>query len=175
MFANSLSFNAPVTHQSLSVSLRDATCSFLCLILRTTPTRVCLSVVLGPSMRFWPSLPKSAVAMARLATPFTNVSKKPKALQGLPSLDLWSGRRQYKVSDFFTINFLFSHTLSGMLLLAAWSTNGWLPSGHAMRMALDLGLHRALDKLADDSGKQRTEEEERNLGKRTKFDLPLSP
>ncbi|KAG2015545.1 priB protein, variant 2 [Coprinopsis cinerea AmutBmut pab1-1] len=53
--------------------------------------------------------------------------------------------------------------VQGMLLLAAWSTNGWLPSGHAMRMALDLGLHRALDKLADDSGKQRSEEEERNL------------
>jgi hypothetical protein len=52
----------------------------------------------------------------------------------------------------------------GMLLLAAWSTNGWLPSGHAMRMALDLGLHRALEKLADDSGKQRTQEEERDLG-----------
>lgn len=52
-----------------------------------------------------------------------------------------------------------------MLLLAAWSTNGWLPSGHAMRMALDLGLHRALEKLADDNGKYRTEEEERNLGK----------
>ncbi|KAN0091257.1 hypothetical protein V8E55_004823 [Tylopilus felleus] len=51
----------------------------------------------------------------------------------------------------------------GMLLLAAWSTNGWLPSGHAMRMALDLGLHRALEKLADESGKQRPEEEERDL------------
>lgn len=52
-----------------------------------------------------------------------------------------------------------------MLLLAAWSTNGWLPSGHAMRMALDLGLHRALEKLADgDSGKKRSEEEERDLG-----------
>lgn len=52
-----------------------------------------------------------------------------------------------------------------MLLLAAWSTNGWLPSGHAMRMALDLGLHRALEKLADtDSSKKRTEEEERDLG-----------
>lgn len=51
-----------------------------------------------------------------------------------------------------------------MLLLAAWSTNGWLPSGHAMRMALDLGLHRALEKLAEDSGKKRPEEEERNLG-----------
>ncbi|KAJ7188263.1 hypothetical protein C8R46DRAFT_1054167 [Mycena filopes] len=53
--------------------------------------------------------------------------------------------------------------VQGMLLLAAWSTNGWLPSGHAMRMALDLGLHRALEKLADDNGKQRTEEEERDL------------
>jgi hypothetical protein len=31
-------------------------------------------------------------------------------------------------------------------------------------MALDLGLHRALEKLADDSGKQRTEEGERDLG-----------
>lgn len=52
-----------------------------------------------------------------------------------------------------------------MLLLAAWSTNGWLPSGHAMRMALDLGLHRALEKLADlENSKKRTEEEERNLG-----------
>lgn len=53
--------------------------------------------------------------------------------------------------------------LLGMLLLAAWSTNGWLPSGHAMRMALDLGLHRALEKLADDGGKNRSEEEERDL------------
>lgn len=55
----------------------------------------------------------------------------------------------------------------GMLLLAAWSTNGWLPSGHAMRMALDLGLHRALEKLADEAangGKHRSEEEERDLG-----------
>lgn len=52
-----------------------------------------------------------------------------------------------------------------MMLLAAWSTNGWLPSGHAMRMALDLGLHRALDKLADDnSSRHRSQEEERNLG-----------
>ena len=33
-----------------------------------------------------------------------------------------------------------------------------------MRMALDLGLHRALEKLAEDGGKKRTEEEERNLG-----------
>jgi len=52
-----------------------------------------------------------------------------------------------------------------MLILAAWSTSGWLPSGHAMRMALDLGLHRALEKLADGSGKKRADEEERDLGK----------
>jgi hypothetical protein len=57
--------------------------------------------------------------------------------------------------------------VQAMLLLAAWSTSGWLPSGHAMRMALDLGLHRALEKLADGgstSGKKRSEEEERDLG-----------
>ena len=53
-----------------------------------------------------------------------------------------------------------------MLLLAAWSTNGWLPSGHAMRMALDLGLNQALEKLADESEHENghPEEEERDLG-----------
>ena len=51
-----------------------------------------------------------------------------------------------------------------MLLLAAWSTSGWLPSGHAMRMALDLGLHRALEKLAEtNSVRVRSQEEERDL------------
>ena len=60
-----------------------------------------------------------------------------------------------------------------MLLLAAWSTNGWLPSGHAMRMALDLGLHRALEKLADPHAKRRSEEEERDLGTFVlRFDYP---
>ena len=55
--------------------------------------------------------------------------------------------------------------VQGMLLLAAWNPDGWLPSGHAMRMALDLGLNRELEKLADESEHgQRTEEEERNLG-----------
>ena len=52
--------------------------------------------------------------------------------------------------------------VQGMLILAAWSTNGWLPSGHAMRMALDLGLHRALEKLADDGGKKRSEEDRKS-------------
>jgi hypothetical protein len=55
--------------------------------------------------------------------------------------------------------------VQGMLLLAAWSPNGWLPGGHAVRMALDLGLNRALEKLADESEHGKcTEEEERNLG-----------
>jgi hypothetical protein len=56
--------------------------------------------------------------------------------------------------------------VQGMLLLAAWSANGWLPSGHAVRMALDLGLNRALEQLSEDSeyAKRRTEDEERNLG-----------
>lgn len=57
-----------------------------------------------------------------------------------------------------------------MLLLAAWSSNGWIESGHAMRMALHLGLHLALEKLADPSAQQnRSEEEERHLGKLKNF------
>jgi hypothetical protein len=65
---------------------------------------------------------------------------------------------------FFIVGSSQSCSRSAMLILAAWSTSGWLPSGHAMRMALDLGLHRALEKLADTNGKKRSEEEERDLG-----------
>ena len=39
-------------------------------------------------------------------------------------------------------------------------------------MALDLGLHRALEKLADEHNKKRTEEEERNLGVYPSKDVP---
>ncbi|KAH7098421.1 hypothetical protein BKA62DRAFT_713119 [Auriculariales sp. MPI-PUGE-AT-0066] len=53
--------------------------------------------------------------------------------------------------------------VQAMVVLAAWSQSGWLPSGHAMRMALDLGLHRALEKLADPTHIRRSEEEERDL------------
>jgi hypothetical protein len=49
-----------------------------------------------------------------------------------------------------------------MVILSVWSQNGWLPCGHALRMALDMNLHRALDSLADTS-KQRTDKEEREL------------
>lgn len=53
--------------------------------------------------------------------------------------------------------------VQAMLLLAAWSTNGWLPCGHALRMGLDLELHLALERLADSGPKRRSEEEERHL------------
>lgn len=54
-----------------------------------------------------------------------------------------------------------------VLILAAWSQNGWLPSGHALRMGLDMHLHKALEKLNDNKplpGAQRSESEERDLG-----------
>jgi len=59
----------------------------------------------------------------------------------------------------------FDHTYSGMLLLAAWGSNSWVASGHAMRIALNLGLHLALERLADNSAPQRSDEEERDLSK----------
>ncbi len=50
-----------------------------------------------------------------------------------------------------------------VLILAAWSQNGWLPSGHALRMGLDMQLHKALDKLADTNAKERSNAEEQDL------------
>lgn len=38
-----------------------------------------------------------------------------------------------------------------------------LTSSHAMRMALDMNLHRALDKLANGDSNERSEAEERDL------------
>ncbi len=53
------------------------------------------------------------------------------------------------------------------MILAAWAQNGYLPTGHASRMALDMHLHKALAKLADGSGtlagKARSDAEERDL------------
>jgi hypothetical protein len=34
-----------------------------------------------------------------------------------------------------------------LVLVAGWSENGWLPGGHAVRMALELGMHNAWPKL----------------------------
>ena len=67
----------------------------------------------------------------------------------------------------------FDHTYSGMLLLAAWGSNSWIASGHAMRIALNLGLHLALERLADNSAPQRSDEEERDLSKCGLFDFEL--
>lgn len=53
-----------------------------------------------------------------------------------------------------------------VLILAAWSQNGWLPSGHALRMGLDMHLHKALEKLNDNktlAGATRSQSEERDL------------
>ena len=51
-----------------------------------------------------------------------------------------------------------------MVILSVWSQNGWLPCGHALRMALDMNLHRALDSLADTTATaQRNDYEEREL------------
>ncbi|CDZ97001.1 fungal specific transcription factor domain protein [Phaffia rhodozyma] len=52
------------------------------------------------------------------------------------------------------------------LLLACYSQNGYLPSGHAVRMSLDIGLHRALSKLLQAAGQGeriRSDAEERDL------------
>lgn len=53
-----------------------------------------------------------------------------------------------------------------MLILSVWSQYSWLPCGHAFRMGLDMNLHRALDNLADTNSEERTEAEERDLGRR---------
>lgn len=57
-----------------------------------------------------------------------------------------------------------------VLILASWSQDPWLPSGHALRMGLDMNLHKALEKLGEDvgtfgGGKARTDAEERDLGR----------
>ncbi|SCV67523.1 BQ2448_5134 [Microbotryum intermedium] len=51
---------------------------------------------------------------------------------------------------------------SSMAILAAWSEPGYLAGGHALRMAEELNLHRALEKLVDDS-RERSLTEQRNL------------
>lgn len=49
-----------------------------------------------------------------------------------------------------------------MLILSVWSQYGWLPVGHALRMGLDINLHRALDRLAENE-KGRSADSERDL------------
>ncbi|KAH8918398.1 hypothetical protein BT69DRAFT_1353910 [Atractiella rhizophila] len=52
--------------------------------------------------------------------------------------------------------------VQAVTILAAWSDKGYLASGLASRMALEMGLNRALEKLEDGS-KERTEAEGRDL------------
>lgn len=59
-----------------------------------------------------------------------------------------------------------------VLILASWSQDPWLPSGHALRMGLDMNLHKALDKISEQGTRfdgegvsKRSESEERDLGK----------
>lgn len=55
--------------------------------------------------------------------------------------------------------------VQAMALLAAFSANGYLATGHALRMTYELGLHRALDKImaGAEKGKVRREDEEKDL------------
>lgn len=49
------------------------------------------------------------------------------------------------------------------LILASWAQEGWLPCGHALRMGLDLHLHKALDTLHEPTAAPRSDADERNL------------
>ena len=51
------------------------------------------------------------------------------------------------------------------VLVSGWSENGWLSGGHAVRMALELGMHKAWPKLLKrmKAGKSAASNEEREL------------
>lgn len=73
-----------------------------------------------------------------------------------------------RVRTAFVLRFMTKCTADGPAL--ALHSNGYLAAGHALRMGLDLGLHRALDKMAEgaavigvERGKVRREDEERDL------------
>lgn len=57
--------------------------------------------------------------------------------------------------------------VQAMCLISAFNENGWLPSGHAVRMAIDMGLNKCFGKLVASGmgvGKSRQQlEEERDL------------
>jgi hypothetical protein len=41
--------------------------------------------------------------------------------------------------------------IMAMLVLSIWSRSGWLPCGHAIRMAMEMNLHHALDQLSPEA------------------------
>lgn len=49
------------------------------------------------------------------------------------------------------------------IILASWAQEGWLPCGHALRMGLDLHLHKALETLHEPTTAPRSDADERNL------------
>ncbi|KZV93797.1 hypothetical protein EXIGLDRAFT_716777 [Exidia glandulosa HHB12029] len=55
--------------------------------------------------------------------------------------------------------------VQSMILVSGWSDNGWLSGGHAVRMALELGMHKAWPKLLKrmKAGKNAPSNEEREL------------
>ncbi|KAG8762185.1 hypothetical protein FRC11_010572 [Ceratobasidium sp. 423] len=55
--------------------------------------------------------------------------------------------------------------VQAMVLVSGWSTNGWLPGGHAVRMGLEIGMHKAWPKLHKRmrAGKISVSQEERQL------------
>ncbi|CAE6401834.1 unnamed protein product [Rhizoctonia solani] len=55
--------------------------------------------------------------------------------------------------------------VQAMVLVSGWSTNGWLPGGHAVRMGLEIGMHRAWPRLHKRmrAGKISVSQEERQL------------
>ncbi|CAE6529338.1 unnamed protein product [Rhizoctonia solani] len=55
--------------------------------------------------------------------------------------------------------------VQAMVLVSGWSTNGWLPGGHAVRMGLEIGMHKAWPRLHKRmrAGKISVSQEERQL------------
>ncbi|KAJ1301554.1 hypothetical protein OPQ81_008802 [Rhizoctonia solani] len=55
--------------------------------------------------------------------------------------------------------------VQAMVLVSGWSTNGWLPGGHAVRMGLEIGMHKAWPRLLKRmrAGKISVSQEERQL------------
>lgn len=132
--------------------------------LHMIPTRTSKSAVHSVSMLSSLSPPRFAQGGGVLVLRSIIALKRRRALPGVPSLDLSCAKRQSKVAVHVHPGCIADHSRVAMLLLAAWSASGWLPSGHAMRMALDLSLHKALEKLAETSPvRARSQEEERDL------------
>lgn len=55
--------------------------------------------------------------------------------------------------------------VQAMVLVSGWSSNGWLPGGHAVRMGLEIGMHKAWPRLYKRmrAGKISVSQEERQL------------